>query len=79
MFVTIVPFLCPFRLESPRLNFQIAMKIWDILKATYLIALLHSSKENSAYLFEISRNIKYLETRTKHLLCGIREGRGGYV
>ena len=50
------------------------MKTWGILKATYLIALLHNSKENLAYLFEISTNIKYLETRTKHLLCGIREG-----
>ena len=30
------------------------MKTWDILKATYLITLLHISNENTAYLFEIS-------------------------
>ena len=46
------------------------MKTWDILKATYLIALLHISIENTAYLFERSGYIKYFETRTKHLLCG---------
>ena len=49
-----------------------AMKTWDILKATYLITLLHISNENTAYLFEISRYIKYFETRTEHLLCGIK-------
>ena len=57
-----VTFLCPF----------LAMKTWDILKATYFISLLHFSNENTAYLFEISRSIKYFETRTKHLLCGIK-------
>ena len=31
---------------------KIAMKTWDILKATYLIALLHISNENTAYLLE---------------------------
>ena len=41
----------------------IAMKIWDILKDTYLTPLLHTSNENTAYLFEISRYIKYFETR----------------
>ena len=50
------------------------MKPWDILKATNLIALLYISNENTAYLFEISRYIKYFETRTKHLLCGIKGG-----
>ena len=49
-----------------------AMKTWDILKATYLITLSHISSENTAYLFEISRYIKYFETRTEHLLCGIK-------
>ena len=49
------------------------MKTWDILKATYLIAFLHVSNENTAYLFEISRNIKY--TRTKDLLFGIKGAR----
>ena len=44
------------------------MKTWDILKATYLIALLHISNDNTAYLFEISRYIKYFETRTIRLL-----------
>ena len=52
------------------------MKTWDILKATYLIALLHISNENTAYLFDISRYIKCFEARIKHLLCGIK---GGYV
>ena len=41
---------------------KIAMKTLDILKATYLIALLHISSENTAYLFEISRYVKYFET-----------------
>ena len=50
------------------------MKTCAILKVTYLIALLHISNENTAYLFEISRYIKYFETRTKHLLCGIKGG-----
>ena len=50
------------------------MKTWDILKATYLITLLHISNENTAYLFEISSCIKYFETRAKHLLCGIKGG-----
>ena len=38
------------------------MKTWDVLKATYLIALLHISNENTSYLFERSRYIKYIET-----------------
>ena len=50
------------------------MKTWDILKATYLIALLHISNESTAYLFEISRFIKKFETKTKHLLSGIKGG-----
>ena len=53
---------------------KIVMKTWDIPKATYLNALLHILNENTAYLFEISRCIKYLETRTKHPLCGIEGG-----
>ena len=48
------------------------MKTWDILKATFLIPLLHISNENTAYLFEIRRYIKYFETRTKQLQCGIK-------
>ena len=47
------------------------MKTWDILKATYLIVLLHISNENTAYLFEISSYVKYFETRTKNPKCGI--------
>ena len=50
------------------------MKTWDIFKATYLITLLHISNENTAFLFEISRHIDYFETKTKHLLCGIKGG-----
>ena len=48
-----------------KIEFKIAMKTWDILKATYLIALLHILSENTAYLFKISRYIKYFETMTK--------------
>ena len=50
------------------------MKTWDILIATLLIALLHISNENTTYLFEISRCIKYFKTTTKQLLCGIKNG-----
>ena len=57
-----------------KIELKIAMKTWDIQKSTYLIALLHISNENTAYLFEIKRYIKYFETRTKHLLCGINGG-----
>ena len=59
-----------------KIELKIAMKTWDILKATYLIASLHISNENTAYeyLFEISRYIKYFETRSKHLLCCIKGG-----
>ena len=61
-----------------KIEFEIAMKIWDILKATHLIALLHISNKNTAYLCEISRYIKYFETRTRHLLCGIKRGAFDY-
>ena len=65
--------LCPFLLESQsKIELKIAMNTWDIFKATYLIALLHISNEHTAYLFEISTYIKYFETSTKHLLCGIK-------
>ena len=39
------------------------MKTWDMLKAICLITLLHISNENTAYLFEISRYIKYFENK----------------
>ena len=61
-----------------KIEFEIAMKIWDILKATHLIALLHISNKNTAYLCEISRYIKYFERRTKYLLCGIKRGAFDY-
>ena len=51
---------------------KIAMKTWDVLKTTFLIALLHVSNDNMVYLFKISRYLKYFKTRTKHLLCGIK-------
>ena len=60
---------------KPKIEHKIVMKTWDILKATYLIALTDISNDNTAYLCEISRYIKCIDTRTKHLLCGIR-GRG---
>ena len=69
MYVAMITFLCPFLIEC-----IIAMKTWNKLKATYIIVLLHISNENTAYLFEISRCIIYFETRTKHLLCGIKSG-----
>ena len=76
MYVAMITFLCPFLLES-KIEDKIAMKTRDILKATYLIALIHNSNESIAYLFKISRYKKYFETRTKLLLCGIKEGVGG--
>ena len=63
-----------FPARKSKFELKIAMKSWNKLKATYLIALFHISNENTACLFEISRYIKYFETRTKHLLCGIVGG-----
>ena len=63
-----------FPAQKSKIEVKIAMKTWDVHQATYLIALLHISNENAAYLFEISRYIKYFEARTKHLLCGIKRG-----
>ena len=63
-----------FPAQKSKIELKIAMKTWDTLKATYLIALLNIPNENMAYLFEISRYIKYFETRTKHLICGIKGG-----
>ena len=69
-----VPVSFPVRKLKATIEPKITMKTWDILKATYLVALLHVSNDNTAYLFEISRYIKYFETRTKPLLCGIKAG-----
>ena len=63
-----------FPARKSKIERKIAMKTWDLLKATYLIALLHISNENTAYLFEISRCIKYFKTSTKHLLCVSKGG-----
>ena len=60
--------------RKSKIELKIAMKTGDIFKATYLIALLYISNENTAYLFEICRYVKYFETRTKHLLCDIKGG-----
>ena len=57
-----------FPARKSKIELKSVMKTWDILKATYLIVLLHISNKNTAYLFEIGRYIKYFETRTKHLL-----------
>ena len=65
-----------FPVRKSKIERKIAMKTYDKLKATYLIALLHISNENTAYLLEISRYIEYFETRTKHLICGIALKRG---
>ena len=61
-----------FPAQKSKIELKIAMKTWDILKATYLIALLHIPNESTAYLFEINRYIKYFKTRTKHPLCDNR-------
>ena len=58
--------------NEARTKFSGSYKKKRVLKATYLIALLHISNENTAYLFEICRYIKYFERKTKHLLCGIK-------
>ena len=50
-----------FPAQKSKIERKIAIKTWDILKATYLIALLDISNENTAHLFEISRCIKYLK------------------
>ena len=63
-----------FPARKSKIEIKIAMKTWDILRATYLIALLHISNENTAYLFEIGGYIKYFETRTKHMIYGIKGG-----
>ena len=49
-----VTFCMSFPARKSKIELKIAMKTWDILKATYLIALLHISNGNTAYLFEIS-------------------------
>ena len=41
-----------FPAQKSKIELKIAMKTWDVLKATYLIALLHISNENMTYLFE---------------------------
>ena len=64
--------------QKSKIELKIAMKTWDKINATYLIAVAYCiSNEKMAYLFEISRYIKYFETRTKHLLCGIKGGMFG--
>ena len=62
-----------FPAQKFKIELKIAMKTWDILKTTIVVALLHISNENTAYLF-VNKQIKYFETRTKHLLCGIKGG-----
>ena len=55
-----------FSARKSKFELKIAMKTWEILKATYLIALLLISNENTACLFEISTYIK----------CDIKGGGG---
>ena len=51
-----------------------------MLKAIYLIPLLHiQMKTQLICLKQVLRYIKYFETRSKHLLCGIKREGGGYV
>ena len=59
MYVTMM--FVSFPTRKSKIELKITMKTWNILKATYLIALLHISNENTAYLCEISRYIKYIE------------------
>ena len=63
MYITMRTFLS-FLARKSKTELKVATKTWDVLKATYLIALLYISNENTSYLFEISRYIKYFETRT---------------
>ena len=44
----------------PAIELKIAMKTWDILKATYLIASLHIWNEHTAYLFEMCARLAQL-------------------
>ena len=73
MYVTIVTFLGPF-LRKSKIELIIAINTWNTLKATYLLALLHISTENTAYVFEIRKYIKYFEKITKQLQCGNKGG-----
>ena len=50
---------------------------WSILKAIYLIALLHIQMKTQLICLKVLRYIKYFETRSKHLLYGIKRGGGG--
>ena len=65
-----------FPARKSKIELKITMKI-DILRATYLIALLHIiSNENTVYLFEISRYIKYLKQGSNTCYVGLRGGGG---
>ena len=76
-----------FPAQKSKIELKIAMKTWDILKATYLIALLHISNEYTA-LFEISRytvsniskqgpNTCYVVLRGVHLISYSSQMRSG--
>ena len=58
-----VPFTT-FPTQKSKIELKIAMKTWDILKATYLIALLYISNEN---MLEMSSYIKSFHTCYKAL------------
>ena len=58
-----------FPARKSKIELKIAIKTWDILKATNLIALLYIPNENTAYLFEMSRyiNISKQEPNTCYM------------
>ena len=63
-----------FPARKSKIELKIAMQTWDKRKANYLIALLHISNENTAYLFEICRYIKSVSKQGPNTCCGIKGG-----
>ena len=61
-----------FPAQKSKIELKIDMETWNILKATYLIALLHISNENTVYLFEIAgiSNIPNQGPNIKGGTCG---------
>ena len=47
MHVTMITFPVPFPARKSKIERKMVMRTWDILRATYLIALLHISNEKT--------------------------------
>ena len=67
-----------FPARKSKIELKIVMKTWDILKATYLIALLLISNESTAYLFEISRYINISKQGPIPAMCIWEGGEGAF-